>query len=458
MMQIRKFVNREMELALLEDLHSRKGFRAVLIYGRRRVGKTFLIKRFLSGKRGLYFLCLRRSVRENVDNFTRVAASAGLPHIRAENIIQFFERMADYLDGMIIVLDEFQYLVEKDEGVLSDMQYVFDEILGGRDVMVILCGSSMGTVERMGADMTSPLYGRFSARLKVKKMRFRDVMEFHPERPLEEVMGIYGAVDGVPLYHESFLEGGFEENIVRNFFRPGSFLYDEAEFLLREELRDASTYMSILHSIAQGHRRVTEIANSIYMNAKDLPKYLSVLRNLEIVERVRPVNSGPRSRSSIYIISDRYFRFWFTFVEPFRAQIEFGEVDAPLQHFRDAFPRYMGTVAEEVLAEVLRSRYPMVGKWWHRGDEIDLVAVGKGEVLFCEVKWRGRKAGYRDYEELVRRSELVRGYEGYRRKYLIFSRSGFRDVVKLREEGVMLWDLRALERELRGEGTSSPSA
>lgn len=451
----RKFVNRKQEMKILNDTFRERGFRAVLIYGRRRIGKTYLIKEFLKGKKGVYLLSLKRKIRENIDNFAKISASGGLPYVHAENLIEFFERLSDYMNETVLVIDEFQYLTEKDDAVLSDMQFVFDEILANKNIMIILCGSSVGMVERMGSDLSSPLYGRFSGRIKVRKMRFAEVLEFHPKKSFEEIMRIYGAVDGVPLYHEYFQKGSFDEGVRRNLFNQGSFLYNEAEFLLREELRDSSTYMSILHSLASGRTKITEIANSIYMNAKDLPKYLNVLQNLELVEKVSPVDAKPREKRSVYKISDRYFRFWFTFVEPFKTQIEYGEIEAAVQHLWDNLQGYMGEIAEEIVMEYLRKSYPIVGRWWHKQHEIDVVAVNKKEVLFSEVKWRNRRIGYREYEELKKKSEALRGYEKLEKRYLMVSKSGFRDVDRLIQEGVEMWDAKKLEKMVSACGSYS---
>ena len=453
-MQIRNFVDRKNELDILEQIHGNSGFRAVLIYGRRRIGKTYLIKRLMNGKTGVYFMCLDRSIRENVDNFARMAASNSLPHVKAENIIEFFERLAPYIDGYIVALDEFQYLIENDRSVLSDMQYVFDEVLADRDVMFIISGSSMGLVERVGADMRSPLYGRFVSRLRIRAMGFRDILEFHPDADLSEAMRIYSAIGGVPMYHQYF-SGSFTDDVKRTFLNPGHFLYNEAEFLLREELRDISRYSAILRSMAEGNARVTAIANSAYMDAKDIPKYMSTLMNLGIVRKVLPVTAPPKGRNSIYEISDSYFRFWLTFVDRFRAKIEMGDLEAPVSYINKNIDRYVGKTAEDVVRELLMRDYETVGRWWKKENEIDIVALNnrRKEILLGEVKWRNRPTGWNVVEELLEKKELVEWNSGKREeKLLVVSKAGFTEkcLERMDSKGIMHWDIKDMEKRVRG--------
>ncbi len=450
MMTIRNFVDREKELRALEKIYESDGFRAVLIYGRRRVGKTYLIKKLMENRKSLYLMCLDRSVRENIENFSRVASSRGLPYIRAENIIEFFERMKPYLDGYIVVLDEFQYLIENDKGILGDMQYVFDEILRDYDMMFIICGSSMGTVEKVGADMRSPLYGRFISRMKINPMNFRDAIGFHRNKSFEDTIRIYSAVGGIPLYH-TYFKIGFWKDVRDTFFNPGHVLYNEAEFLLRQELRDIGRYEAILRSMAEGNTRVTSIANSAYMDAKDIPKYMSVLINLGIVRKISPVTLPSKARNSIYEISDNYFRFWLRFVDRFRGEIELGELPGPIENLKENIASYVGKTAEDVVREFLRKEYEKVGKWWKKDVEIDIVALNerKKEILFGEVKWRNRPVGWNIVEELMEKKELVEwNREDRKERFLVVSRSGFtkKCLERMGDEGIMHWDLKDIER------------
>ena len=450
MMTIRNFVDREKELGALENMYGKDGFRAVLIYGRRRVGKTYLIKKLMENKDSLYLMCLDRSVRENIENFSRVASFRGLPFIKSENLIEFFERLKPYLDGYIVVLDEFQYLIENDKGILGDVQYVFDEILHDSKMMFIICGSSMGTVEKVGADMRSPLYGRFVSRMKVNPMGFRDVIGFHRDKSFEDIMRIYSAVGGIPLYH-TYFKRGFWKDVKDTFFNPGHVLYNEAEFLLRQELRDIGRYEAILRSMAEGNTRVTSIANSAYMDAKDIPKYMSVLINLGIVGKISPVTAPPKARNSIYEISDNYFRFWLRFVDRFRGEIELGELSSPVEYLKENIASYVGKKVEDVVRELLRNEYEKVGRWWKKDVEIDIIALNekKKDILFGEVKWRNRPVGWNVVEELMEKKELVEwNSENRKERFLIVSKSGFtkKCLERMDEEGIMHWDLKDVER------------
>ena len=457
-MTIRNFVDRKMELEILEKTCEKPGFKAVLIYGRRRIGKTYLIKKLIENRKGLYLMCLDRSIRENVDNFTKAASVEGLPYVKAEGLIEFFERLKPYLKGYVVVLDEFQYLIENDRRSMGDMQYVFDEILSDMDITIILSGSSMGMVERVGSDMRSPLYGRFVSRMRINSMRFKDIMEFHPGKKVDEVMRIYSAIGGVPLYH-GYFKNGFMKDVEETFFNPGHFMYNEAEFLLREELRDIGRYTAILRSMAEGNSRITEIANSAYMNAKDIPKYLSILMDLGIVRKIVPVTNPPKARNSMYEISDSYFRFWLRFVDRFRGNIEMGDTEEPLNYLKKNIDSYTGKTAEDVVREMLIGEYSTVGRWWKKDVEIDVVALNesKKEILFGEVKWRNRAVGCDVLDELMEKKELVQWHNRDRKeRFMLVSKSGFtkKCLERMDDEGVMHWDMDDMRKILSSDGKS----
>ncbi len=445
---IRKFVNRENELAVLNRLHREANPKFILVYGRRRIGKTFLLKHFIQDKSGIYLLAQRRGIRENIRTFAGLLAEHGIPDVHAETLLELFSKIAPYAGKRVIIIDEFQYLSEADPAVLSDFQYIADEILPDSEITLVLCGSSMGMIERMGTELTSPLYGRFAARMKIKRMGLRSIRLLHPSLPLEQLIRVYATLGGIPLYHNYFDDNKtYEQNVADTFFSSHHPLYSEVEFLLRQEVRNVSTYMGILGAIANGKTRVSEIANAIYFHAKDIPKYMKTLTALDLVHRVQPIDARAGSKTSIYLLSDHYFRFWFRFVSPQQSKIEMYQTNEALAYLRKEITGYMGYAVEDIVTELFRERYTRVGKWWHREEEIDLVAVDEVErtVTFVEIKWRSQPVHRKIVKKLVAKSKGVRGMEGYDRKYLVISKAGFSG--KVEGENLLFWGIDDLARE-----------
>ncbi len=326
----------------------------------------------------------------------------------------------------MLILDEFQYLIESDNNILGDFQYIFDEIFE-KDfpIFIILCGSSMGMLEGLSNNRKSPLYGRFTGRLKLPAMSFQDISLLHKDQSLQNKIHYYAAAGGIAQYHLYFKKNlNFHDNINTTFFNPGHYLYNEGEFLLRLELRDIATYMTILQAMANGKTRVTEIANAAYIPAKDLPKYMTILINLDLVRRITPIDAVPSGKRSIYVIADNYLRFWFKFVGPFISHIEFYNTEPAMDFLMKNLSSYTGYQVENIVEEHFKRKVSRVGKWWYKDNEIDLIAIDeiKKEVIFIEVKWRNKVVSQDICEKLKNKSKLVKGFDGYSNKFIIISK------------------------------------
>ncbi len=435
MMYVRKFINRENELSVLEKYLRRDGFKLLPIYGRRRIGKTALIKRFLEGQKGIYFLCGSSGTRKNIGQLSmEISQSCGFPRLHAESFRELFRGLVEsgFRDG-VIALDEFPYLIRKDPSLLSEFQYITDEILADTNLMLILCGSSIGLMENFVLGERSPLFGRRVGQLNVKPIDHEHISGFLPDLDIKDRMIVDSIVGGVPRYLHEFQEhDSIDDTLKWSFFSSDGYLYREAFLILRDELREPDTYMNILEAIAAGNTRMTRIADASYLQAKDMPKYLRVLMQLDIIQRIHPVTEiRPNTKKSIYRIKDNYFRFWFRFVHPDRTHIEFQRPDVPLDRFKAERNDYLGQYLEDHVANILRSHYsfPRVGRWWYKGDEIDVVGIDerKKRVVFCEVKWRNRRIGPKVIEDLISRSDLVRGVEDLDRYHMVVSMGGFTD-------------------------------
>ncbi|HII60977.1 ATP-binding protein [Pyrococcus horikoshii] len=437
---IRKFVNRKRELETLEKLYE-KGANLVVIYGRRRVGKTALLRKFLEEKRGIYFLCSRRGYEKDLKRFSQeLSKFFGIP-LSFEDFEDAFEFLSKQ-GKLVVVIDEFPYLIESYKPVVSVFQRIVDLVLEGSEVMLILCGSSIGMMEKDVLGYKAPLYGRAQGIMKVKPFRFFDMVEWYG-RDFEKLVRLYGVTWGVPRYMEFFREGSDEE-IIRNFFDPSSFLFNEAKLLLMEELRNPAVYGEIIEAIALGNTRLSEIANYSMIDAKDLPAYLKTLQELGIVKRITPITKRNAKRG-VYVIEDEYFRFYYRFVNPYYEEIESLNPEPAIEDFRKNFNSYLGETFEKVSKEFLLAigDYPKIGKWWYKGEEIDLVALNEREkkALFVEVKWRGLKE--REAKRILKRLEkksMLINLDGWIKDYGVIARR-VEGKESLRDEGWLVWDL-----------------
>ena len=444
---IRKFVNRKVELEALEKAYQ-KGVNLFVVYGRRRVGKTMLLRKFLENKRGVYFLCSQRGYEKDVKRFSEeVGKLFGLP-LSFRDFEEAFEFLAKQ-GKLVVIMDEFPYLIESYKPIVSVFQSIVDLTLEGSEVMLILSGSSVGMMEREILSYKAPLYGRAGGIMKVKPFRFFDMVEWYG-KDFEKLVRIYGVTWGVPRYME-LIRDGSDEEIIRNFFEPTAFLFNEGRLLLMEELRSPTTYGQIIEAIALGKTRLSEIANHVLMEPKDLPAYLRVLSDLGIVKREVPVTKRTAKRG-IYVVEDEYFRFYYRFVSPHYEEIEALNPEPAIDDFRRNFSTYLGKTFEKVAREfiigLIKERklplYTRFGRWWHRGEEIDLVALNEREkrVLFVEVKWKSlsERESKGILKDLERKSGLV-GLEGWEKDYGLVARN-INGKGKLREEGWRVWDLR----------------
>lgn len=431
----------------------------MIVYGRRRVGKTELIKRFCAGKDHIYFLADRRGTVLNAERFASIAAEHfGDVPPKVKNFDDVFAYIAKRVgekERTIVVVDEFSFLAERDDQIPSVFQLAWDEILNGRNVMLILCGSLVSMMEMKTLSSKSPLYGRRTGQWKVGPLVCEQVKLFFPNYKAEQLMGAYSVLGGVPFYLNEFND---EEDVITNvekkILTKGEPLYEEAEFLLREELRDYSSYLSILEAIAGGSTRVNEIANFSKIEAKDLPKYLNVLMRLGLVGKERPVTEGKKSKRTMYELKDNYFKFWFRFVFPNKSDIELGEVKKVLEKINADFNSFVGKAFEGVVGGYLaglnaRGLLPFkctrMGRWWHKGEEIDLVGVDEktGKILFVECEWRDLTTRRAEaiLARLKEKAAAVNWLGGRRSEFYGVIAKEIESKEKLREGGFLVHDL-----------------
>ncbi|MBQ4269533.1 MAG: AAA family ATPase [Clostridia bacterium] len=442
-----KFVNRTKELETLEKQYKSNTSSLVIVYGRRRVGKTSLITEFLKRhKDTLYFLATEESEMQNLNAFKlQVAEYTKNELLKSASVdwLTVFKTLVNYKTETkkIIVIDEFQYIGKANAAFPSIMQKVWDTLLSNENIMLILCGSLISLMKSQTLDYGSPLYGRRTAQIKLKQIAFKHYGEFYENMTAEELIPFYAVTGGVPKYIEVFR--GYNdvyEAIQENVLNQQSFLYEEPYFLLQREVTEIGSYFSLIKTIAMGNRKLSEIASSLDMKATSLTKYLKVLTDLDLIKREVPATevSSEKSKSGLYRITDNYIAFWFKYIYPYRSYLEKGEDEYVMAKIKEGFiQNFASFVYEDVCREKMWElsaqgktlSFEKIGRYWgSKAGEIDIVAVGNEEknLVLGECKYTKKEKGLELLHALQEKTPAIMALTGVKNvQYIIFSTAGF---------------------------------
>ena len=340
-----KFVDRKNELEFLNKEYEKKESSFIILYGRRRIGKTLLIKEFGRNKDMIYFLATEESELQNLKNFKEVVAenlkNSDITQVNNWEIIFKTIVNTKLEKKKIIVIDEFQYLGNTNQAFPSVFQRIWDEILQDKNIMVILCGSLINMMESQTLNYNSPLYGRRTGQIKLKQISYKYYKNFFDiELSERELVEKYAVTGGVPKYIENFKrKKDIYEEIKENIMNKQSYLYEEPLFLLQNEVSEIGNYFSIIKSIALGNRKLGNIASNLEINPKNLSKYLQTLINLDILEKEVPITekNPEKSKKGQYKIKDNFIAFWFQFIYPNKMYLEMDEENIVLNKIKANF-------------------------------------------------------------------------------------------------------------------------
>ena len=435
------FCGRKKELSSLTDLFESGKFEFVVIYGRRRVGKTMLLNEFCKGKKNIFFTGIEASVAENLSQLSK----AVLEHSNArDSSFDSFEKIFSYVDALaqneriVLVIDEYPYLAKSEPSIPSLLQKHIDHAWKNSKLMLILCGSSMSFMENQVLGYKCPLYGRKTSQLKIIPFSFFESCKLCKSFEPEQQAILYGALWGVPEYYSHLNNRkNLDENIIDLMFKPGGRLFEEPLNLLKQEMRTPATYNAVITTIAQGASRLNEISTRAGLETGAASNILASLIELGIVRREIPATEK-NSRKSIYIINDMMYRFWFSFVWENQTNINRGIGDIVYRKFvKDKLNGYMGHVFEEICLQYLYTEDGLsllpflpqtMGRWWgsnaqkKREEEIDILGLDEKNQLFCECKWTNKLVDVDVFNALVEKSQLLIGVNKH---YILFSKSGF---------------------------------
>ena len=442
---MKRFIDRERELAALNEQYAADGASFVVIYGRRRVGKTTLIKEFMKDKKALFYLAKEELESDSMKRFAETLADyTGQEYLKNAN----FERWQDLFDVFIkhdqkekkvLIIDELPCLVDINPAFPGILKWCWDEKLQDENFMLILSGSLVNMMEKHALNYNSPLYGRRTGQIKLKQIDFMHYDKFYEGMPYRDLVEHYAVTGGVPRYIELFdpKKALFDE-VSRLMLTSDGLLFEEPEFLLRHEVEEIGSYFSIIRSIAAGNHRPSKISADIGVKQTSLPKYLKTLMDLDILEREVPVteNNPEKSKTSLYRIKDNYLRFWFRFVYPERGRLELGLSDYVLERIKANFiDNHVAYIYKTVcrselwrLAIAGAARFNKLGRWWNSKAEIDIVALDSAgdDILFAECKYRNQMLDTDVFYDLLEKKDLVMWKNGKRKeRFVLFSISGF---------------------------------
>lgn len=437
---IDRFVDRLAELDFLETSWKRPGAQLLVVLGRRRIGKTALLRHFARRHEVVHYVATRLPEAQQLAELGEVVGKAIGDDLLAENGFREWRQVFNLLAGgrqrLALILDEYPYLVEASPALSSLIQRTWDESLSAVGSWLVLCGSSVTMMERETLEARAPLYGRRTGQLRLAPLPFSAVRELLSGLGFEDAVRTYAVFGGIPQYLQMLDPArSVSANIRETVLGPGAPLRDEVEFLLRQELVEVRIYFGILAAIAAGREKLGEIVNATHLPQGNVTKYLGVLQSLGLVVREVPVSevTPEKSKRGLYRIADPFVRFWFRHVRRAWSRLEAGQVEAVLREVEAdldalAAATYEGLCRDLVMAgSVGPGPWDRVGRWWNRLDEIDVVAYGgKGRLLVGEAKWSRRPVGNNiltELQEKVERSGLGAGASGV--TFALFSRSGF---------------------------------
>ena len=437
------FIGREKELNALEKLYQSGKFEFVVIYGRRRVGKTALINHFIDDKKSIYFMGVESNAKQNLENLSKsiLEFSSG---IQTETYFPSYQAALEYVfqlaerERVVLAIDEYPYVARASKSLASTFQLLIDKYKDTSKLMLILCGSSMSYMEDHVLAYKAPLYGRRTAQMKIMPFDFEETCAYFTNLSDEDKALIYGIVGGTPQYLLQMSDMlSVEENIKNTYLNPMSFLYEEPVNQLKQEVREPAIYNAIITAIATGHSRMSEISTKVGEDTNVVSGYIKNLISLGIIKKETPYGEKA-SKKSIYSIEDNMFYFWYRFVLDNNSVIVRGAADLVYKRIEAQLSDYMGRVFEEICTQylwkqLLMGKMPIefvsLGRWWGNDPrqkcqtEIDIMGEqDSNSAIFAECKWRNENVDLDVLETLIGRSRLFHYTNVH---YYLFSKTGF---------------------------------
>ena len=417
------FYGRNSEIDKLNELYSTDKFEFAIIYGRRRVGKTTIIREFIKNKNAIFFTANESTSDDNLVSLSRCIGGRNDAPVYQDYesaVSAVFDMARD--ERLVFVIDEYPYLAESFKGISSLLQIAIDHRKDSSKIMIVLCGSSMSFMENQVLGYKSPLYGRRTAQFKILPFTFFESVHFFNGFSDIDKAILYGTTGGIPEYLNKIDQNkSVRKNIIDLFLSPSGHFFEEPSNLIKQELREPSTYNVIVESIASGASRLNEIATKAKLESNKCAKYLSSLISLGLVSKEYPYGETV-SKRSIYRLDDNMFRFWYRFVFSNMSAITVGMGDAVYDNeVEPQLNAYMGLIFEDICKQWLfeQARKNMLpffvgsfGRWWGTNPktrqqvEIDIMAAKNNNAIFAECKWKNADVSINVLDSLKQKSTL----------------------------------------------------
>jgi AAA+ ATPase superfamily predicted ATPase len=444
------FKGRVAELSLLDSLWKSPDAELLILYGRRRVGKTRLLTHWLSQhpKRAIYWVAEPSSALHQLRSFSQEIYNYSRPNGQAPkdftyaNWEQAFEEVALLAreERLALFIDEVTYLIDVDVAVIGTLQKVWDQSLIGSKVKLALSGSQRGLMEKEVLSYQAPLYGRATRQIELLPLPFSITGEFFPNYTLAERVAIYAIFGGVPAYWERFnTEMALFENVQAQLLTPNTLMQEEPRLLLQDFISDTHNYVGIMQAIAQGSLTQHAISQYTGLSQGHISKYLSVLRGTSFVERRVPVTeTSKKSRRGRYYITDPYLRFYYRFLAAQQAQMALGTSGQALSMIEKGLPEFIEVFTwrelcrEWMVAASNQGEMPakleQVGGAWTKDQSVDVVGINRQDkrLVLGACQWQDKPADRHVLRNLIMQTPtIVPKYGEWIVDYFGFASSGW---------------------------------
>ena len=452
---IREFIDREEERSLLEREWQNPGGRLIILYGRRRVGKTRLIDEFIQDKPGILYIAEDASPHIQIAQFKARCAEYFSDPLLATLEIKTWDQIFLYIAQKplmrrtYLVIDEFTYLIKNDPSLLSTLQKVWDHSLAGSEWCLLLSGSILSLMSDLALSSTSPLYGRRTRDMLLRPLSFSYARRFF-HFSFSDSLKVYLSIGGIPEYLLKASTYDSADSFYREeFFNRYGYFYHEPYFILSQEFRELKIYQSVLHAVALGNTAPTTIAQFCGLDTRHLYPYLESMIRLGLIEKEVPILGN--ARQGIYRIKDPVFDFWYRFVFSHRQEIETGRFVLSSIDITPYFGRRFEAFVRDEYAGTVLTGY-RTGHWWYKEDEIDLIATNdeSSSVVFGECKWGNLSLpeAARLLAQLKEKAKRVHADRYTQWNYSLFCAGKIEGKARLRKEGYLIYDGADIEKHL----------